>query len=674
MRKRNVWSVGLFIVAAVLPSLVFARIDTPSEVTKKGQTGPNRIFVLDGSTVHNVGELQMHVGNWGNFGSWPGSGQSFSEAPSAQWPAGSGIEYLFVAGLWIGAMKGGVPAVSTAAYAVEFRPTQDPRDIMYRTAEGARRARAPSTSRDDDRDGRIDEDWLNGWDDDLDGLIDEDFAAVSKQMFSCQYTDDQPSATRFTRSTTRFISTFARRVTSGKKTASTISSAPTSGSPISAQQVLEDLYIGFFADGDAGNRDADNYWEDDATGSLPIPVLCTDLGPVSWTSRTRMTPTATRADTPGYFGIMFLGHTTDPNGRTAPRTRGHQHLRQLRGQPVVRGRRRPDQRFRALRTAFLEDHRARRPGAPRLPHADGGRAVQDTGARQHTGVSDRFRDRRTGDDGIDQQRRQRAADLRRRVVQPRRRPTDRRRRSRDPRTRPGRRNRGRHVQGRTHRRATCSADRTVWINNDCAEEELFQIACGYPAADSAKFMTGINGQETRCSGSSVRHRRRQTCVSTTRPATASSVYWDNFSETAAGRQDAQGTDFEGYRVWRADNWNRPSGTSSPTARPTNCGSCCSGTDVVNNFGEDTGLGPVPLRTAHRTSCRPSAEARHDRIDKQYIRSTPGRSPVPAGCDAPGVRHARPRSPRGRLGSRTRAGSTIATSTAPSTAAGRTSTP
>jgi hypothetical protein len=134
MIKRKIGSAGLFVVAAVLPSLVFARIDAPPEIVQKGQSGPNRIFVLDGSTVHNVGELQMHVGNWGQFGSWPGSNLPFSWAPSAQWPAGSGVEYLFVAGLWVGALKAGVPAVSTAAYAFEFRPSQDTRDIMYRSS------------------------------------------------------------------------------------------------------------------------------------------------------------------------------------------------------------------------------------------------------------------------------------------------------------------------------------------------------------------------------------------------------------------------------------------------------------------------------------------------------------------------------------------------------------
>jgi len=94
------------------------------------------VLVLDGSNIHNVGELQMHVSNWGEFGSRPDVGLPYSWGPSAQWPAGTGVEYLFTAGLWVGALVDGVPAVSTAAYENEFRPSQDARDLIYRASEG----------------------------------------------------------------------------------------------------------------------------------------------------------------------------------------------------------------------------------------------------------------------------------------------------------------------------------------------------------------------------------------------------------------------------------------------------------------------------------------------------------------------------------------------------------
>ncbi|HEU4928542.1 MAG TPA: hypothetical protein VFU38_01830, partial [Candidatus Krumholzibacteria bacterium] len=176
------------VFAISLSAPASARLNGPNESLTKNPGGPNRILVIDGSTVHNVGELQMHLTNFGNFGSWPGFTFPFSEQPSAQWPAGSGVEYLFTAGVWIGALKSGVPAVTTAAFAFELLPSQDARDIMYRAAEGDRGgSRAPAETSDDDRDGQVDEDWLNGYDDDLDGQVDEDFAAISKQMFSCQY-------------------------------------------------------------------------------------------------------------------------------------------------------------------------------------------------------------------------------------------------------------------------------------------------------------------------------------------------------------------------------------------------------------------------------------------------------------------------------------------------------
>ena len=67
--------------------------------------GPDRTLTLDGSYVHNIGELQMNVTNWGFFGSLPGSHYPMAESPSAQWPSGSGVEYPYAAGIWGGAME-----------------------------------------------------------------------------------------------------------------------------------------------------------------------------------------------------------------------------------------------------------------------------------------------------------------------------------------------------------------------------------------------------------------------------------------------------------------------------------------------------------------------------------------------------------------------------------------
>jgi hypothetical protein len=306
-------------VFALIPRVSLARWIPTTPDEKAGVPGPQRVLVLDGSNVHNVGELQMHVGNWGNFGSWPGSANTFSEAPSAQWPAGSGVEYLFTAGLWVGALRGGVPAVSTAAYATEFRPTQEPIDIIYRSAEGAKGGnRRPSTGADDDKDGEADEDWLNGRDDDLDGRIDEDYAAISKQMFSCWYTDDQPSALQIFPQHNPLNLHVRQESYQWEEDRFDDFVGIQFWITNIGTQILEELYIGFFADCDAGPRDRDQYWEDDATGRVYVPVVCTDLGPVAVDVAYTFDPDTDEGQTLGYFGVMFLGHTTDPTGETAP--------------------------------------------------------------------------------------------------------------------------------------------------------------------------------------------------------------------------------------------------------------------------------------------------------------------------------------------------------------------
>ena len=125
----------------------------PAERVKKGQTGPSASSCSTARTSTTSANSRCTSATGGSFGSWPGSGLTFSEAPSAQWPAGSGVEYLFVAGLWVGALKAGVPAVSTRRTQFEFRPAQDdPIDIMYRAFEGARGGnRVPSPVADDDK-------------------------------------------------------------------------------------------------------------------------------------------------------------------------------------------------------------------------------------------------------------------------------------------------------------------------------------------------------------------------------------------------------------------------------------------------------------------------------------------------------------------------------------------
>jgi hypothetical protein len=114
------------------------------------------------------------------------------------------------------------------------------------------------------------------------------------------------------------------------------------------------------------------------------------------------------------------------------------------------------------------------------------------------------------------------------------------------------------------------------------------MACGLTLSDSLSFMTGVAGKETQLNW----------IVGTAPPPPSLRVvdysrdgvelYWDNFSETVPDVKTLI-FDFEGYRVWRADNWTRPLGSSADNGPGAELWKLLFEIDVVNNFGEDTGL-------------------------------------------------------------------------------------
>src|SRR5438093_682311 len=144
-------------------------------------------FRLNGKFVHNVGRLQLQITNFGETGNQ--SNPSRTTVPSAEWPAGSGNDYLYAAGLWVGALDAsGIPHVTTATYEREFSPDIAPVNVCvplpidqvadvresYEGIPGGTRLISASVNQDDDVDARGDEVFLNGLDDDGDGLSDEE--------------------------------------------------------------------------------------------------------------------------------------------------------------------------------------------------------------------------------------------------------------------------------------------------------------------------------------------------------------------------------------------------------------------------------------------------------------------------------------------------------------------
>jgi hypothetical protein len=573
----------------------------------KGLLDPDRVLVLDGSNIHNAGELQMHVSNWGEFGSRPHTARPYSWGPSAQWPAGSGVEYLFTAGLWVGALDRGVPAVSTAAYDTEFRPSQDSRDIVYRASEGDTGGnRLPHPEADDDGDGLVDEDWLDGYDNDDDGLIDEDFAAVSRQMFSCRYTDNQP-ITRQIHPEHNPLNIMIRQE-SYQWSAGRYDDFVAVEYHITniGSDILENVYVGLFVDGDAGPRERANYWEDDLVARVSVPVTCTDIGPVAFDFAYTHDADGDDGRTPGRFGVVVLDYTTDPLGITAPQKveftsfchfSGHQSFEaggdptndferyELLSQGIVERDAELPRDYRmlintgpfsellpdstlALRFAFVVgagEKAFRNAASTKLAYQgkwfdfDKGSGIPTGYEGQETPVygpliEKTYVDPCRIDSGMVQ-----GCDF------------------------PERRDRKFNF---AHRHL--EEGEVLWTNADCAVECFWVRSCGYTIGDSMIFRTGVDGRETQVHWILAMAPPPPQMRIVDHDPEGVVVYWDNSSELA---RDAvtQLIDFEGYQVWRADGWTRPLGTSTATGPPSEMWTAIAGADIINGVGEDAGL-------------------------------------------------------------------------------------
>ncbi len=277
---------------------------------------------------HKANQLLLHNSNLGLLGDW----NSDPTSPSGEWPRGSGIEYLFAAGLWVGGVvrhPGGRSdtLVTAAVYQLEYYPKADPRDIVYETFEGQ-----PSGNRlqDDDADNLIDEDPLDGYDNDEDGRIDEDFAAISQEMFTSVFYD---TATSFNRTRTE---DFHVPLNLKVRQESYAWTSPAIEDFIGIEykvkndgdQAIEKAYIAFMVDGDIGPvRQVPQSYVDDMAAYIDTTVTRREVSPeggeVNVDYHVTMGymydyPAGEDGDVPGYIGVMFLGHTTDPSGKMAP--------------------------------------------------------------------------------------------------------------------------------------------------------------------------------------------------------------------------------------------------------------------------------------------------------------------------------------------------------------------
>jgi hypothetical protein len=152
-----------------------------------------RLDVEDRGPVLDAGAFSMRVTNAGILGNaFFDVGRSFD--PSLEFPRGSGHEALGHAELWVGARALDGALRISGGPALEWRPTLDSSDVVLSARAGAV---GSLWNVDDDHDGRLDEDPLNGRDDDGDGRVDEDYGMTSDQLLVSEYRDDEPASINY---------------------------------------------------------------------------------------------------------------------------------------------------------------------------------------------------------------------------------------------------------------------------------------------------------------------------------------------------------------------------------------------------------------------------------------------------------------------------------------------
>jgi hypothetical protein len=342
---RTAWRAGLAcaLLLAVLTAMpAQAWMDTENPVMEMGYN-PNGIFILDGSYVMNVGEVQINITNWGLIGSTYSIARPWSDAPSCQWPSGSGNEYLWSAGLWVGGVVLGERLCSSGGFGSEIYPLDELEATIYEAigtkilrpagnAEGSgRRAPQPNPNDDNDTDDagnpRIDEEILNGKDDDGDGLVDEDFAQIGNQMFVLtNYDNTRLAIENFPDHTPMNLEIIQESYQWENDQSDDFVGFDFTINNIGVTDV-ERVYIGFFADSDIGPRGQGGTADDDMAGSWPTQrgspgfVRASD-GSFVPLQVGYMYDAAEAGRLDGYFGIVFLGHDVDPTGVLAPTSVG----------------------------------------------------------------------------------------------------------------------------------------------------------------------------------------------------------------------------------------------------------------------------------------------------------------------------------------------------------------
>lgn len=268
---------------------------------------------------HDAGDLRLHVSNRGRFG----NAGADAGTPSAEWPAGSGDEYLYAAGLWVGGVVGADTMVTAGLYQIgEFynhEPDEGCGDPLQGICVSGYGAPGGARFVDDDGDGSVDEDRLDGKDNDSDGFVDEDYAAISNQMYATAYYDTSTFFNQFLADTLLHHRPLGLAVTQETYVWSDDASDDFVGVELRVRNVsrtldgtgwdIDGVYIGMMVDADVG--DGFQPYADDQCAYVAADTTYQDGG-VTVSASVRMAyafdePGQGDDDVPGYLGVMLLG-------------------------------------------------------------------------------------------------------------------------------------------------------------------------------------------------------------------------------------------------------------------------------------------------------------------------------------------------------------------------------
>ena len=279
--------------------------------------------IANNGPILDAGRFAMRITNVGVIGNaFFNKGLSFD--PSYEFPKGSGHECLEHAELWVGATRDDGTVGVSGGPILEWRPTLDPNDVVLRRYAGDRGTRATF---DDDGDGKVDEEFLDGIDNDGDGEIDEDLRFPAQETAACTYTDDTKQAVEFGYDNGERHVPFGLTVKQEAHAWSLPGFDKIAGFEFTiinhGHQTLHDVRLGVYADLDSRESSGGIGHTDDfvtmLADSVTIPTGTSVLDSV-WVKQCFMTlqgrwPAMHDADARSqapWSAVIGLSHTTDP--------------------------------------------------------------------------------------------------------------------------------------------------------------------------------------------------------------------------------------------------------------------------------------------------------------------------------------------------------------------------